>query len=164
MIKTLFAVLLGVLLAFFVGLGIEAFYPAENYPEQPKALSEAQYIKPTVPENGMSEEQLQAQKEYNDEIKAYQDRRERHSRNVSAIAIVASIVLMILSLTILQKTDSVFPDGFLLGAILTLIYGIIRGFEGSDNKFRFLLVAIGLAVALTLGYFKFIRGKKAMGR
>ncbi len=164
MIKLLFTILLGVLLAFFVGLGIEAFYPTEQYPEGPN--SDIRYEKPLNPDGSLQmtpEEkaaEIETQKKYDAEMKDFQARRETHARNVSAMVIAASIIFMILSLTILQKVASVFPDGFLLGAILTLIYGIIRGFESSDSKFRFMLVAIGLVVALVLGYVKFIRGKE----
>jgi len=149
MIKILFSILLGVLLAFFIGLGIEAFYPTEKFPEAP---SELQYQK-----GEPTQQQLDLQKEQDAKIKAYQERNEKHARNISMIAIAASILFMALSLTVLQKLSSVFPDGFLIGSILTLIYGIIRGFESSDNKFRFLIVTVGLLAAFVLGYIKFIR-------
>jgi len=166
MIKLLFTILLGVLLAFFVGLGIEAFYPTEKYPEGPANAYETPYAKTLNPDGSQQlsseqiAEQVATQKKYDADMKSFQAHRETHARNASAMVIAASIIFMILSLTILQKVASVFPDGFLLGAILTLIYGIIRGFESSDNKFRFMLVAIGLVVALVLGYLKFIRGKE----
>lgn len=154
MVKILFSILLGVLLAFFVGLGIEAFYPTEKYPEMPIEL---QYGEKTPALTTQNEATIQLQKTYEQQVKDYQARNEKHARNVSMVAIAASILFMALSLTALQKFSSVFTDGFLIGSILTLIYGIIRGFESSDDKFRFLIVTIGLLAAFVLGYIKFIR-------
>lgn len=152
MIRILFSILLGVLLALFVGLGIEAFYPTEKYPEPPIEL-QFQKSQP-------SQSDLDKQQAYENQIKEYRTRNETHSRNVSIIAIGASIILMALSLTILQKLSAVFADGFLLGSIFTLLYGIIRGFETSDNKFRFIIVSVGLIITFVLGYIKFIAKEK----
>jgi len=151
--KILYAIILGVMLAFFVGLGIEAFYPTEKYPEPPASV---QYQKngPATPE------ELKIQQNYDQQVKDYQTRNEKHARNVSIIAIAASIIYMALSLTILQKTNSVFSDGFLIGSLLTLLYGIVRGFEINDNKFRFIIVTVGLIIAIVLGYIKFVRQKE----
>lgn len=160
MLKILFTTLLGILLALFIGLGLEAFYPGEKYPQQPDSLAKELYAKPIAEENNqISAEQIEAQKKFDQEVKDYQNRREKHARNTSIVATIFSIVLMILSLTILQKTHGVFSDGFLLGSILTLFYAIIRGFEGQDTKFRFILVSVGLLFALILGYLKFVKEK-----
>jgi len=151
--KILYAIILGVLLAFFVGLGIEAFYPTEKYPEPPTSL---QYLK----EAPSTDAEIQAQKTFDQQTKDYQERNQTHARNVSIIAIIASMIFMALSLTILTRTDTIFSDGFLIGSLLTLLYGIVRGFETNDNQFRFIIVAIGLVIALALGYIKFVRQKE----
>ena len=152
MIKIIYAVLLGVMLAFFVGLGIEAFYPGEKFPSAPASL---QYSKPAIDTSNDQIENTKIQKEYDQTINDYQSRNKIHARNVSLIAIISSILFMILSLTILSHKD-VFADGFLIGSLLTLFYGIARGFESDDNKFRFIIITVGLIFALLLGYFKFI--------
>jgi hypothetical protein len=154
--KILYSIILGVMLAFFVGLGIEAFYPTEKFPEQPVEL---QYMN-AGKEGNFTPEQRQLQKDFDQQVKEYQTRNEKHARNVSIVAIIASVIYMTLSLTILLKTNSVFSDGFLIGSLLTLLYGIIRGFETNDNKFRFIIVTIGLLIALFLGYMKFVRQKE----
>jgi hypothetical protein len=51
-------------------------------------------------------------------------------------------------------------DGILLGGVFTAAYSIIRGLMSEDSRFRFLIVAVGLAIALILGYLKFIRPKE----
>lgn len=156
LMKILYATILGVMLAFFIGLGIEAFYPTEQYPEPPLEL---QYL--DIGKTGeLNDEQKQLQKDYDQQVKAYDSRNQHHSRNVSIIAIIASVIYMTLSLTVLLKTNSVFSDGFLIGSLLTLLYGIARGFETNDNKFRFIIVTVGLLIALVLGYIKFVRQKE----
>ena len=154
--KVLYAIILGVMLTFFVGLGIEAFYPTEKYPEPP---IEIQYMNETKT-GGFTDEQKQIQKDFDQKLKSYQTRNETHARNVSIIAVIVSIIYLTLSLTVLVKTDTVFADGFLTGSLITLLYSIIRGIETNDNKFRFIIVTIGLIIALTLGYIKFMRSKK----
>lgn len=150
MIKIIYAILLGVILAFFVGLGVEAFYPTEQYPQQP---SELQYVK-----GDLTADQQKIQSDYDQQVKDYNTRNEKHARNTSAIVIVFSIILMIISLSVLHSKEE-FSNGFLIGSLLTLMYGIIRGFESNDSKFRFIIVTIGLIFALILGYFKFIKNK-----
>lgn len=152
MIKTIYAILVGFMLAFFIGLGIEAFYPTEKYPEPPAVLQYSKTDPATNPELKSAAEK------YDQDSKAYRKRTQIHSRNVSLMAIGASILFMILSLMVFTKYP-VFANGFMIGSLLTLIYGIIRGFESDDSKFRFLLICIGLAFALTLGYLKFVKNE-----
>lgn len=153
LMKILYAIILGVMLAFFMGLGIEAFYPTEKYPEPPASI---QYQKagPTT------DAEIKIQQDYDQTVKDYQTRNEKHARNVSIMVIIASILYMTLSLTVLTRTNSIFSDGFLIGSLLTLLYGIIVGFQTNDNKFRFVIVTIGLIIALVLGYIKFVRQKE----
>ena len=51
-------------------------------------------------------------------------------------------------------------DGLLLGGVLTLLYSVIRGFGTEDNMFRFVVVSVGFAISLFLGYVKFIQPAK----
>jgi hypothetical protein len=67
--------------------------------------------------------------------------------------------MLIISLTLFKKILLI-ADGVLLGSVFTLIYGIIRGFNSGNNIFRFIVVSIGLAVSLFLGYIKFIKTSK----
>jgi len=53
-------------------------------------------------------------------------------------------------------------DGILLGGVFTTAYGIIRGFMSDSSQFRFLVVTMGLLIALILGYVKFIRPSKSI--
>ncbi len=156
MVKIVYSILLGVMLAVFVGVGIETFYPGPKMPEYPTDLT---YTKATP--DTYSDEEISIQNNYDNQQKDWQKKDSAYSRNLSIIALIASIVLMALSLTVLTKM-TVFDNGFLIGSLLTLLYGITRGFAGSgeDYKFRFFLITIGLIVAMALGYLKFIVKKE----
>jgi hypothetical protein len=43
------------------------------------------------------------------------------------------------------------------GGILTFGYSVVRGFGADDNTFRFIIVSVGLVIALGLGYIRFAR-------
>lgn len=151
LIQYVYVVFMGILLAAFVGVGIAAFYKGPTYPEYPTTLK---YQEPS--NASMSAEQREVQSKYDGEFKQYQKLEETYNKNVSIIAIVASIVMLIVSLT-LFKQILIIADGTLLGGVLTLSYGIIRGFGSNDDMFRFLVVSAGLIVALVLGYIKFVK-------
>ena len=82
-----------------------------------------------------------------------------YNRNVSIVSLVASIIILVLSLTLLAKIKMI-ADGILLGGVFVTAYGIIRGLMSEDSQFRFIIVTIGLIIALVLGYIKFIRPRK----
>ena len=154
MLRVLYTIFLAIMLAFFIGLGIEAFYPSPTAPEYP---TELQYNGKAPSE--MSPEMQKVQKDYDQSQKDWMKENSVHSRNTSMIAVAFSVIILTLSLTVLQKIN-IMSDGFLLGGLLTLLYAIIRGFGSDDNRFRFILVTVGLIVALALGYIKFIRPRE----
>ena len=158
-LKYIYTLFVGILLALFVGVGIAAFYPQPKQPEYPASLGFApptEYPKGATPSSQTSS-QFQAEQENFDRAqKIYQESQQQYQRTVSIIALSAAIIFLILSLTLLRNF-LVITDGILLGGVFTLIYSIIRGFQTTDTLFRFLVISIGLAAALTLGYSKFIK-------
>lgn len=153
MIKFFYTIFLALLIALFVGLGISAFYPGPKEPQYPAELSvdkpgceESQELKNTRIEFE------RANRDFSENFKSY-------SRNVSIISISAAILILIASLTLLSRIKMM-ADGILLGGVFTTIYSIIRGVLSEDTKFRFLIVTVGLIIALILGYIKFIKTKE----
>lgn len=151
-IKLIYTLFLALLVVLFVGLGIDAFYPG---PEMPNYPIELEMAKPNCPETAemktIREDYTQAQKIYMEELKPY-------NRNVSIISLIAAIIILVLSLTLLAKINMI-ADGILLGGVFATAYSIIRGVMSENSQFRFIIVVIGLVIALTLGYIKFIRPK-----
>ena len=153
MIKFIYTIFLALLIALFVGLGIDAFYPGPKAPQYPFELDQVkQGCEQTIEQQTLAKEFNQAQTKYMEESKPY-------NRNVSIISLVASIIILVLSLTLLNKIKMI-ADGILLGGVFTTIYSIIRGLMTENSQFRFLIVVIGLIIALVLGYIKFIRHRK----
>lgn len=153
LIKFIYTLFLALLVALFVGFGIDGFYQG---PEEPKYPFELDQVKSgceqTIEQQTLSKEFNQAQEKFMEDSKPYH-------RNVSIISLVASIIILILSLTLLAKIKMI-ADGILLGGVFTTIYAIIQGLMSDSSQFRFLIVTIGLIIAFVLGYIKFIRPKE----
>lgn len=159
MIRSIYTLFIGVFLVLFVGVGISAFYPAPKYPDMPASIKYEQ-----LPEAGVKEspKKIAQRKEYDKAQEAFSIKSQKYERNVSMIAVIAAVIFVAASLTLL-KTIYLIADGILLGGVLTLLYGTIRGFNTNDTRFLFVVVSVGLAISLLLGYIKFIKplqGKK----
>lgn len=153
LIKFIYTLFLALLIALFVGLGIDAFYPGPVVPDYPVELENVESCcEETAEQTVVRLEHEQAQRDFIEESKPY-------NRNVSIISLIASIVILVLSLTLLAKIKMM-SDGILLGGVFTAMYSIIRGLMSESSQFRFVIVTIGLAIAFVLGYIKFIRQKK----
>lgn len=157
LIKYVYIVFVGILLAAFVGVGIAAFYKGPQAPEYPSEISYPTIERPNQPIDATAEAQrIKLQQKHDSEFKVFQKDNEIYQRNVSIIALIAAVLMMVISLT-LVKQIMVIADGLLLGGVLTLGYSVIRGFGSNDDMVRFLVVSASLIVALTLGYIKFVR-------
>lgn len=154
MLRLVYTVFLAIMVALFVGLGIEAFYPSPKFPEYP---TELQYTKGDI--RDFTSEQRAIQEKYDKEQKDYREVQKKYSLNASIIIIIASIALLALSLTVLHPLILI-SDGVLMGGVFTLLYGIARGFMSENDKYRFMVVTIGLVIAVLLGYIRFIKPEK----
>lgn len=153
LIKFIYTLFLALLIALFVGLGIDAFYPGPKAPQYPFELNQAKEgCQPTIEQQTLDKNFNVAQQKYLDESKSY-------NRNVSVISLAAAILIMVISLTMLKRIKMI-ADGMLLGGVFTTVYSIIRGVMSDSSQFRFLIVAVGLIIALVLGYIKFLRNKE----
>lgn len=160
LIKYVYIVFLGLILATFVGVGIAAFYKGPKYPETPAALK---YERPyTDFQSGTpSAEYIRNQEAFDAKSKQFQADNDTYNRYVSMIALSFAILMLVVSLVFFKKI-TIIADGVLLGGVLTLGYSIVRGFNTNDDIYRFLVVGAGLVTAMLLGYLKFVQpqGKK----
>jgi hypothetical protein len=152
-LKFVYTLFVGVLLATLVGVGIAAFYEGPKEPDYPARLKVLQ----TAKTDSKAEQELIGEQEaYDKKYKSYQILQQKYNMNVSIISLISALIILIVSLTLFKKILMI-ADGVLLGGVLTLIYSIIRGFDTGDNKFRFIVVAVGFIVSIVLGYIKFIK-------
>jgi hypothetical protein len=158
LIKYVYIVFIGILLAAFVGVGIAAFYKGPKPPEYPVEL---QY--PEIKENAYlatpSAQRVKLQQEQDSQFKEFRNLDEIYQRNVSIIALLAAVIMLVISLTLLKQIQ-VIADGLLLGGVITLGYSVVRGFGSNDDMVRFMVVTASLLVSIILGYIKFVRPVK----
>lgn len=158
LIKYVYIVFLGLILATFVGVGIAAFYKGPVYPDTPFSLKYARpYSEPVTATP--SAQYIKEQEAFDAKSKEFQKQTEDYNRNVSMIALAFSVLMLVLSL-VFFKEISIIADGLLLGGVLTLAYSVVRGFNTNDDIYRFLVVGAGLIIAMILGYLKFVRSVK----
>lgn len=146
----------GFLLAAFVGVGIAAFHPGPKRPEVPLSVEYEESIFEGIKDEATFRQIRQEQEEFDKNLKIYRTQLEKYNRDISIMSLIAAILILVISLTLFKKI-LVIADGLLLGGVLTLIYSIIRGFGSGDNVFRFIVVSIGLVISFFLGYIKFIK-------
>lgn len=152
-LKLIYTLFLALLVALFVGLGIDAFYPGPDAPDYPSELN----LQKT---DCAGYAELKAtQEKFDQDMKVFNERSKSYNRTVSIISLISAIIVLIASLTLLAKIKMI-ADGILLGGVFTTAYSIIRGLMSEDSRFRFLVVTAGLIIALVLGYIKFIRPKE----
>lgn len=149
MIKYIYSAFLGLLLAIFVGVGISVFYQPPAEPKYPNELNYSQQKEPTT-------EQQQAEKVYGIKMEAWNKQMEPYHRNVSIIALIAAVVLVIIGMAMGERLR-VLAYGIMLGGVFTLVYSLIQGFMSNNTKYSFLVVTIALITVIVLGYLKLIK-------
>lgn len=154
-IKYIYTFFLSVILVTFVGVGIAAFYKGPVVPDYPIRASF-----PIEEKASESAEMIEEQIEYEKTSREFQKANEAYSKNVSTIAVASALIILVLSISLLSKISFI-SDGLLLGGVFTLGYAIIRGFGAGDEMFRFIVVSIGLFVAIFLGYLRFVKKEKS---
>jgi predicted histidine transporter YuiF (NhaC family) len=153
MLKIVYTFFLGLILAIFVGFGIVSFYTGPQRPDYPVTLDK------TICADTNSkayEEQKAAQIKFDQDTKDYEKLQSTYSQNVFIIALIAAVIILMISLTFARHVE-VLSDGMLLGGIFTLCYAIGQSFTMVNNKSRFIMVTIGLIITLVAGYLKFIK-------
>jgi hypothetical protein len=148
MLKIIYTIFLGLLLAIFIGVGAATFYPAPQSPEPPLIYER--------PVENLTPQQEREEANFRQEQEKFQNQLSSYNRNISIITFVAAMLFLVISLALAPKVD-VISDGLLLGGTLTLVYSLGRGLVSQDSTYRFLIISMGLAVALILGYIKFIK-------
>lgn len=146
-LQLVYTFFLGLLLALFVGVGVNTFYPGPEPPEYPTELN-------TLGKEP-SEQELAKQQEFDKASRQHEEDMKPYNRNVSIITLTAAVLLLAVSMLLEKRSISVIPDGVMLGGLFTLLYSVGRGFAAQDSKYTFVVVTVGLIVVLYLGYHRF---------
>lgn len=153
MLKHIYSLFVGLLLATFVGVGVATFWPAPTMPTMPTFL---EYGKT----ESLTDEQEAERVTFEQQRDQYLSDFSQYNRLVSIATIAVSVGLLIFGLLLSHRLE-LFADGLLYGGVFLLLYSIIRGFMSEIATYRFLVTSIGLVVALVLGYFRFTGGTHA---
>lgn len=152
-LKAIYVVFLGLIIALFCGLGVAAFYQQPKGPKEPEAIPQTVDQKQGLVVN-------QAEVNYQNEYRKYEEEKLKpYNRNVSIITLALSTLILVISLLLSNKLP-ILSDGILLGAVFTLIYSIIRGISAGNPRFTFIIVSIGLVITVFIGFWKFLRKSK----
>lgn len=145
-VRYLFALFIGALLATLVGVGISAFYPGPTPPQPPVSITS-----PTDKQPDFAAEQ-----EFQNVQQKYEKAQQHHNLYVAAIALSISVIIVLLSLTLLGGYG-VITDGLLTGGLITLVYAVARGAGSNNQRFLFVVTLVGMAMAVTVGMRKFLQ-------
>jgi hypothetical protein len=151
-LKLVYTFFLGLLLAIFVGVGVNTFYPGPKAPEYPTSINT--YGKEP------DAEQLAKQKEFDQKMEQHNKDSKPYNRNVSMLTLAAAVIFLAVSI-MYEKRIKIIADGVMLGGLFTLLYSIGRGFASEDSKYVFIVVTVGLAIVLYLGYHRFVKDNSA---
>ncbi len=146
-LQLVYTFFVGILIALFIGVGISTFYAEPASPKYPVEINS--YGKELTAEQ---EEKLRA---LDTEREAYNERMKPYNRNVSVIVLIAAVMLLVASI-LLEKKIQLLSDGIMLGGLFSLIYGIGRGFASQNTRYVFVVISLGLATVLYLGYHRFV--------
>lgn len=141
MLKNIYTFFLGILIASFVGFGINAFYP----PPQFKDVD-------------FSEERVTSLEGKDDErgFKQWQNASREYGRNVSIAGVIIAVILLAVGAAY-ERQLKVYADGVLLSGVFLLVYGIIASLTSADSKYTFVVTGVALLIVGYLGYHRFIR-------
>ena len=155
-IRTLYALALAVLVAAFVGFGIETFYPAPESPEEAALSQEAPPLPPPVDEDTPPGAQpppgLPGDPGLQSPIEAYEQELDTHNQVASVIAIVVALLILIAGLISGFSRLPIINDGVTLGGVLTLLYGVILAIQAPGGVLGFIVVTVSLVALLVFLY------------
>lgn len=130
-IKLFVSVILGIVIALFVGVGINAFYPEPPFPEQTVTYT--------------TEEPTEAELEESERaFDAYEQLRQQHSGVVGVISLAIAVLLMGGSMFIARR-NMVISQGLLVGGMLLICYGALQTISSGNTMVAFISIGVGLA-------------------
>jgi hypothetical protein len=167
-LQTIFSFFVGLMVLAFIGVGVNTFYqsPDQRYADQEQTLFREQQAvtgtkgDPSVLSTSERAKYDAIQAQIDALQKKRQSEQEVWARNTSIVLVVFATIVMAISLV---RSDQlrVLSNGLLLGGLFTMLYGAGWVIFSGNSIARFFVVLFALAVAIGLGYLKFVRGKQS---
>jgi hypothetical protein len=164
-LQTIFSLFLGLMVVAFIGVGVNTFYPspADRYATQLQTLYDQQNVLNAGGKTLSAAEQTQAaalQTQINGLQSKQRDMEQGWNLNTSIVLVLFATLVMGVSLV---RSDQlrVLSNGLLLGGLFTMLYGMGWTIASGTSYLRFFVVLFALAVAIGLGYLKFVWLRRA---
>jgi hypothetical protein len=159
-LQTIFSFFLGLMVVAFIGVGVNTFYPTptERYAPQLQALYDQQSTidagsKTLTP---AQETQLTSIQTQINDLQSKQ-RTEQQSWGLNTSIVLMLFATLVMGVSLLRSAQlRVLSNGLLLGGLFTMIYGMGWTIASGTSYLRFFVVLFALAVAIGLGYVKFV--------
>ncbi len=165
-LQTIFSFFLGLLVLAVVGVGVNTFYqsPTETFQKEMTAIQRQMETINIKSSNGVTSAADKAElARLQEKQNALQDKIDTQmkgwARNTSIILVLFATFVMGISL-IRSEQLRVISNGLLLGGLFTMLYGAGWVIFSGNSTARFVVVVFALAVALGLGYLKFVRNRE----
>ena len=118
LVKASYILLLGILLAIFLGVGIHTFYPEPKAPDYPTELNYGL--------DGNNKEQVALQKDYDMKNEAWEKKLEPYNRNVSITMLIGAVALAALGIGFSSGSSKYSFVAISVSLILVLVLGYHR--------------------------------------
>jgi uncharacterized membrane protein len=145
----IYTFILALIIAVFVAITINTFYPGPEYPNQ--EMTEQKAAPDTAEEKAIEAENRAVEEEY-------REKNEDWSQNVSIIVISAATVFVALGLFLAGKMP-VLPNGVLMGGLFTIFHGVGMAMSSGSRYVIFGVVTASLAIIVAAGYLKFVHNE-----
>jgi hypothetical protein len=159
-LQTIFSFFLGLMVLAFIGVGVNTFYPSPSDTVQPalQKLYDQQDVLNASAKTLTPAEQAQAT-ELQKQVDALQAQQQVEQQswglNTSIILVLFATAVMGVSLVRAEQLRTL-SNGLLLGGLFTTLYGMGWTVTSGSSYLRFFVVLFALAVAIGLGYAKFV--------
>ncbi len=170
-IKYIYTIFLGILIAVFVGEVVTIVYPQPTPPSAPPfpvgVVNTPLPSGPSTVPPATTPEEQKLERTWNQQAdqqqRDYQVMYQHHIQNVMLITLGLAIVLLAMGLTLFQSTSEI-SDGILFSGILMLLYSLAMSFSNSqpaqNELYRLSVMTVALAIGFILGYIKFVRPER----
>lgn len=156
LIKIVYNLIISLLLFFLIWFGISTFYTAPQYPTilplTPCAVSNTSGKILSPPSCSGQNTDYQKQQDI------YQKQITEYNRNISIIGLIASILYVCIGVFFYFKLP-LFSFGFLFGGLFTFFYALTNAVNSDQKPLQFIVVCVGLFIALVVGYILFLKKK-----
>lgn len=168
-LQTVFAIFLGLMVAAFVGVGVDTFYPSPQAQlrDQFVALErQEQAIRNSAPADDLTAEDRERLQRLTRERNQLEDAQRLSGESwgrVTSIILIAFATL-VMAISLIQAVQlPVISNGLLLGGLFTMLYGIGWIVISDSSPARFAVITAALAITIGLGYLRFVKGGPVPG-